>query len=70
MRKVNVCMVAGEAVAQGAAGRIGAGIRELPPRLLLVERAIAVLDSLIRQLDKDAIEIVAGYTDGMPSTPT
>lgn len=49
----------------GTTGRIGAGLRDIPPRLLLVGRAIALLDGLTRQLDEDvdAIEIVAGYVN-------
>ncbi|AHY47378.1 putative unusual protein kinase [Rubrobacter radiotolerans] len=45
------------------AGRVGAGIRDLPPRLLLVGRAIGLLDGITRQLDDetDALEIVGRY---------
>ena len=44
-------------------GRIGAAIRNLPPRLLLVGRAIGLLDGVSKQLDAeiDALEIVARY---------
>jgi predicted unusual protein kinase regulating ubiquinone biosynthesis (AarF/ABC1/UbiB family) len=50
----------------GLTGRIGAAVRDLPPRLLLVGRAIALLDGVTRQLDEglDALEIVSRYADG------
>ncbi len=46
-------------------GRVGAAVRDLPPKLLLVGRAIALLDGVTRQLDEDldALEIVARYAD-------
>ncbi len=47
----------------GFAGRLGAGIRDLPPRLLLVGRAIGLLDGVTRQLDEDldSLEVVGRY---------
>lgn len=44
-------------------GSLGAGVRNLPPRLLLVGRAIGLLDGVTRQLDEDldSLEIVARY---------
>jgi len=44
--------------------RLGASVRDIPPRLLLVGRAIGLLDGITRQLDQDvdAMEIVARYT--------
>ena len=47
-------------------GKIGAAVRDLPPRLLLVGRAIALLDGVTGQLDEelDALEIVSRYADG------
>ncbi len=44
---------------------LGAGIGDIPPKLLLVGRAIGLLDGITRQLDPDldALEIVARYTD-------
>ncbi len=43
--------------------RLGASVRDIPPRLLLVGRAIGLLDGITRQLDPDvdALEIVARY---------
>ena len=52
----------------GRFGRsLGASVRDIPPRMLLVGRAIGLLDGITRQLDPevDALEIVARYT----STP-
>ena len=60
-------------------GRIGAAIRNLPPRLLLVGRAIGLLDGVSKQLDAeiDALEIVARYASsyardgrGAPDLPS
>ena len=47
----------------GLTGRVGAAVRGLPPKLLLVGRAIALLDGVTRQLDEelDALEIVTRY---------
>jgi predicted unusual protein kinase regulating ubiquinone biosynthesis (AarF/ABC1/UbiB family) len=49
---------------EGFGRRLGASVRGIPPRLLLVGRAIALLDGITRQLDPDldALEIVARYT--------
>ena len=46
--------------------RLGASVRDIPPRLLLVGRAIGLLDGITRQLDPDldALEIVARYARG------
>ncbi len=43
---------------------LGAGIGDIPPKLLLVGRAVGLLDGITRQLDPelDALEIVARYT--------
>ena len=43
---------------------LGAGIGDIPPKLLLVGRAIGLLDGITKQLDPelDALEIVARYT--------
>jgi predicted unusual protein kinase regulating ubiquinone biosynthesis (AarF/ABC1/UbiB family) len=43
--------------------RLGASVRNIPPKLLLVGRAIGLLDGITRQLhpDLDALEIVARY---------
>jgi hypothetical protein len=43
--------------------RLGASVGDVPPRLLLVGRAIGLLDGIGRQLDPqlDALEIVARY---------
>ena len=43
--------------------RLGASVGDVPPRLLLVGRAIGLLDGIARQLDPqlDALEIVARY---------
>jgi len=43
--------------------RLGASVGDLPPRLLLVGRAIGLLDGIARQLDPDldALEVVARY---------
>jgi predicted unusual protein kinase regulating ubiquinone biosynthesis (AarF/ABC1/UbiB family) len=48
----------------GFGRRLGASVRDIPPRLLLVGRAIGLLDGITRQLDPDldALEIVARYT--------
>ena len=49
----------------GKLGRsFGSGIGDIPPKLLLVGRAIDLLDGITRQLDPDldAMEIVARYT--------
>lgn len=45
---------------------LGSGIAEIPPKLLLVGRAIGFLDGIGRQLDPelDALEIVDRYTRG------
>lgn len=50
----------------GLTGRVGAAVRNLPPRLLLVGRAIALLDGVTRQLDEDfdALGVVARYAGG------
>ena len=51
----------------GELGRgLGASVGDLPPRLLLVGRAIGLLDGITRTLDPDldVLEIVARYTDG------
>jgi predicted unusual protein kinase regulating ubiquinone biosynthesis (AarF/ABC1/UbiB family) len=47
--------------------RLGASVRDIPPKLLLVGRAIGLLDGITRQLDPDldALEIVARYTDAV-----
>lgn len=47
-----------------AISRVGSGIGDLPPRLMLVGRAIAFLDSITNILDPEtnALDIVAGYT--------
>jgi predicted unusual protein kinase regulating ubiquinone biosynthesis (AarF/ABC1/UbiB family) len=49
---------------EGFGRRLGASVRGIPPRLLLVGRAIALLEGITRQLDPDldALEIVARYT--------
>jgi len=50
----------------GELGRgLGASVGDLPPRLLLVGRAIGLLDGITRTLDPDldVLEIVARYTD-------
>jgi ubiquinone biosynthesis protein len=43
--------------------RLGASVGDVPPRLLLVGRAIGLLDGIARQLDPelDALEVVARY---------
>jgi ubiquinone biosynthesis protein len=43
--------------------RLGASVGDVPPRLLLVGRAIGLLDGIASQLDPelDALEIVARY---------
>lgn len=43
--------------------RLGASVGGIPPRLLLVGRALGMLDGITRQLDPelDALEVVAGY---------
>ena len=49
----------------GRLGRsFGSGVSDIPPKLLLVGRAIGLLDGITRQLDPDldALEIVARYT--------
>ena len=54
-----------DSVDLGKLGRsFGSGISDIPPKLLLVGRAIGLLDGITRQLDPDldAIEIVARYT--------
>ena len=45
--------------------RLGASVGDIPPRLLLVGRAIGLVDGITRRLDPDldALEIVARYTD-------
>lgn len=47
----------------GVAMKLGASVGDVPPRLLLVGRAIGLLDGITRRLDPeaDALEIVAGY---------
>ncbi|WP_162924819.1 ABC1 kinase family protein [Rubrobacter indicoceani] len=54
-----------------AIGRVGSGIGDLPPRLMLVGRAIAFLDSITRRLDEetDALDIVAEYTKDLLTKP-
>ena len=49
---------------EGFGRRLGASVRDISPRLLLVGRAIGLLDGITRQLDPDldALEIVARYT--------
>jgi predicted unusual protein kinase regulating ubiquinone biosynthesis (AarF/ABC1/UbiB family) len=44
--------------------RLGASVGDVPPRLLLVGRAIGLLDGIARQLDPDlnTLEIVPRYT--------
>ena len=44
---------------------LGSGIGDIPPKLLLVGRAIGLLDGITRQLDPelDALEIVGRYTN-------
>ena len=46
--------------------RLGASVGDIPPKLLLMGRAIGLLDGITRQLDPeaDALEIVARYTGG------
>ena len=54
-----------EGVDLGRLGRsFGSGIGDIPPKLLLVGRAIGLLDGITRQLapDLDAMEIVARHT--------
>jgi ubiquinone biosynthesis protein len=48
----------------GFGRRLGASVRNIPPRLLLVGRAIGLLDGITRQLDPDldSLEIVARYS--------
>ena len=51
----------------GEIGRgLGASVGDLPPRLLLVGRAIGLLDGITRTLDPDldVLKIVARYADG------
>ena len=45
--------------------RLGASVGDIPPKLLLVGRAIGLLDGITRQLDPelDSLEIVARHTD-------
>jgi len=54
----------GETDLGGFGRRLGASVRSIPPRVLLVGRAIGLLDGITRQLDPevDALEIVARYT--------
>ena len=50
----------------GELGRgLGASVGDLPPRLLLVGRAIGLLDGITRTLDPDldVLEIVARYAE-------
>ena len=49
---------------EGFGRRLGASVRDIPPKLLLAGRAIGLLDGITRQLapDLDALEIVARYT--------
>jgi predicted unusual protein kinase regulating ubiquinone biosynthesis (AarF/ABC1/UbiB family) len=49
---------------EGLGRRLGTSVAEIPPRLLLVGRAIGLLDGITRQLDPDldALGIVARYT--------
>lgn len=44
---------------------LGSGIGDIPPKLLLVGRAVGLLDGITRQLDPDldALEVVARYTN-------
>ena len=44
---------------------LGASVGDLPPKLLLVGRAIGLLDGITRTLDPDldVLKIVARYTD-------
>jgi predicted unusual protein kinase regulating ubiquinone biosynthesis (AarF/ABC1/UbiB family) len=51
---------------EGFGRRLGASVRDIPPKLLLAGRAIGLLDGITRQLDPDldALEIVARYTGG------
>ena len=46
--------------------KLGASVGDIPPELLLVGRAIGLLDGITRQLDPglDALEIVGRYTEG------
>ncbi|CAN5647964.1 hypothetical protein BH24ACT21_BH24ACT21_09770 [soil metagenome] len=48
----------------GFGRRLGASVGNLPPKLLLVGRAIGLLDGITRQLDPelDSLEIVSRYT--------
>ncbi len=50
--------------------RLGASVGDVPPKLLLVGRAIGLLDGITRQLDPelDSLEVVGRYT-GEPETP-
>jgi ubiquinone biosynthesis protein len=47
--------------------RLGANVGDVPPRLLLVGRAIGLLDGIARQLDPDldVLDIVARYSRGV-----
>ena len=48
---------------EGFGRKLGASLRDIPPKLLLAGRAIGLLDGIARQLDPDfdALEIVARY---------
>lgn len=47
--------------------RLGASVGDVPPKLLLVGRAIGLLDGITRQLDPelDSLEVVARYTGSL-----
>ena len=51
---------------EGLGRKLGASVGDIPPRLLLVGRAIGLLEGISSQLDPDvdALEIVARYTSG------
>ena len=54
-----------EALGMGGFGRrLGASVGNIPPKLLLIGRAIGLLDGITRQLDLDldSLEIVSRYT--------
>jgi hypothetical protein len=64
LRLVGVLLGGDEVTDLGDFGRgLGASVGDVPPRLLLVGRAIGLLDGIARQLDPDldALEIVARY---------
>ena len=61
---VGVLLDEGKAAgSDNAIRRLGASVGDIPPKLLLVGRALGMLDGITRQLDPelDALEIVADY---------